>query len=519
MKARTLKASLALAALACACLLWFPGASLAEPGLADWRGEFRLQQRDTRGGRARVRVTFTPQEGSVGVTHEVVSEAGEVLRRSVGEGRLSAGTLKVRFEPRGGLAGSLSQADDAPLPILGSIDYRQLSKGRLQGRGKIRVDDAFLFVEERGRIAAATEAPTPLPEGPSEELVAVTVLDAYAFSDQESVHWERGSEETRPAAIVKGTRLRLSPTFAGSAPPGLRARVGNYELERDETGVFVSSLPVSASVGTRNLPVSWLVGERELAKTPLRIHITYAKPLLSQLEARHLENACFWGRDAKLNDGSKEGVSYRIAQQLSHFVHAPSERPSERRVLDYEPGAPAPLNYDLLTGSVLKGRRRPEFLYYPPFKAEEPRQEIARYRNNYGWRVLDNPEYPGGRCDMQASLLASVLQSVGVEARVHVIQRRARGRASGRPMRQYFKGPERWEERLSIQPNSLGWNFHAVTEVVLDDGSSWYVDLAFFTEPGTRDTVEAEGGPIVRRWTRWVYDDHFQYVPDQDLPE
>jgi transglutaminase superfamily protein len=509
---------LALVALSLGALVWIPSASLANPGLEEWSGEYRLQQRDTKGGRARVRVTFSPEEDTISVTHEIVSETGELLRRSIGEGRVDAESLNVRFSPRKGIAQSLSSEDDEPLPILGSIEYRRLSGGRLQGRGKIRVGDEFRLVEERGRLAPDPATPPSPPQEPSEELVSVTVLDAYAFSDQGRTHWERGSEVTRPAAIVKDAKLRLSPTFAGSPPEGLRARIGDYELERDEAGAFVSPLPVSASVGTRNLPVTWFVGEREIAKSPLRIHITYAKPLLSQLEARHLENACFWGRDAKSNDGSKRGVSYRIAHQLSHFVH-PAEHPSERLVLDYEPGAPVPANYDLLDGDVLEGRRKPEFLYYPPFRPLEPRQDLKNYRSNYGWRVLDNPDYPGGRCDMQASLLASVLQSVGIEARVHVVQRRARGKTSGRPMRQYFKGPQRWEERLSIEPNSLGWNFHAITEVVLDDGSSWYVDLAFFTEPGTLRRVESEGGPIVRRWTRWLYDDRMEHVPDYDLPD
>lgn len=507
-------------------LLFVSVALLAPAGAgpeADFAGEFRLQQRDSRGGRRQVRLRLIPSEEGVGVTHELVDAEGAVVHRAQGRGQRSGSVLRVRFSTQDGASAHLEQARPQG-QTLGQISYRRLTGGRLQGRGWTRFGDAYRQVEERGRVVeavadASAAGGAKSAEGPL-EVLSVTVLDAYATDDVEPPHWRRDDEVVRAAAILRGTKLRLRAGLRGEAA-GLKATIGRYELVRAEDGAFETPIPVSQSVGLRDFEVLWRVGERVVAKTPLHVQILFRAPLLEHLESRHLENVCEWGKDATHNQPTKQGLSWRLVQQLRHFVH-PTQEPARRRVvLDYAPDAPRPLNYDLLPGQIrFDGTRVPDFVFYPPLRAESLVEDYRNYASNFGWRVLDDPRYPGGRCNHQASLMASVLQSQGIEARVHFVERRGVGRRSGRPMRRHFRGPEKWDERLGTSPTSLGWNFHAITEVSVEGGGSWYVDLAFFTEPGTRAEVEAEGGPIVRRWSHWVYDDGpARLVPEADLPE
>jgi hypothetical protein len=126
--------------------------------------------------------------------------------------------------------------------------------------------------------------------------------------------------------------------------------------------------------------------------------------------------------------------------------------------------------------------------------------------------VLEDRDFPGGRCNQQASLLVDVLATLGAPSKVHTLERVGRGRSTGRPVRQYLQAP-----------TSGPWNFHAVTAVDVEGGQTWLYDHSFSPTPGARTIgprveLERTGGPFVTRWAEWRYDDLGELVPRGDLP-
>src|SRR5205085_845511 len=136
----------------------------------------------------------------------------------------------------------------------------------------------------------------------------------------------------------------------------------------------------------------------------------------------HFELACAWAGGATRNVG--DGVCYQLDNHFAHHVHPKDFTGGAPFVVAYRAGAKPPRNYDDLPGAILGGgRRSPDSgLYYPPLAPTKDYQEYYHYSSNFGWWVLDNPDYAGGRCNQQASLIADIFGTVGVHARVYYIE-------------------------------------------------------------------------------------------------
>ena len=132
---------------------------------------------------------------------------------------------------------------------------------------------------------------------------------------------------------------------------------------------------------------------------------------------------------------------------------------------------------------------------------------------NYGWWLLDNPDYTGGRCNQQASLVCGILGTLGITGQVHYLERTGRGKRTGRPVRQYFYA----------DGGGGPWNFHGVALVDLEDGSQWIYDGSFSWPPrrknGTKEWAENAGGPFIQSFADWYYEDRGGKVPADDIPD
>ncbi|HBP20878.1 MAG TPA: hypothetical protein DEA08_24200, partial [Planctomycetes bacterium] len=136
------------------------------------------------------------------------------------------------------------------------------------------------------------------------------------------------------------------------------------------------------------------------------------------------------------------------------------------------------------------------------------------YVNNFGWYVLENPRYPGGRCNQQASLIVDIMGTLGIRGEVYYIERVGVGKTTGRVMRRFY---------YSNISGAL-WNFHGQAKIYLADGSAWLYDGSGSSPPrrinGRVDELMAVPGRYVKFWEAWVYDDGQRaYAPMSDWPD
>lgn len=376
----------------------------------------------------------------------------------------------------------------------------------------------------------------------------INVLDTLPMADASGPHFRRddpGAAPVKtPAAVYANTPLRLEVTLKASADLAeeatlrlegradgedhvvFSADVALRALASGERVTLATSEVLNEGVDVNPLEIEWTLGGVQpiIARTPLRVYTTYKAPIKNidsdvnpPNSLHHFEMACRWARGASKNVGrGRDSIGYQIDNQMRHYVHwkdigdvAPPPVP------DYPEGAEPPKNYDDLPGSwnINAGQRGVSSLYYPPLEPTKDYQKYTHYRNNFGWWVLDNPDYTGGRCNQQAALVCGILGTVGIKARVLYLERTARGKRTGRPIRQYFYaagggGP---------------WNFHGVCLADMEDGSQWIYDGSFSSPPrrknGTREWAENEGGPFIQSFADWYYDDWFGgKVPADDVP-
>ena len=202
---------------------------------------------------------------------------------------------------------------------------------------------------------------------------------------------------------------------------------------------------------------------------------------------------------------------------MRHLVHPDDYGPEgeyEPAVPHYAAGAPKPLNYSRLRGSVRNGERRIGSLFYPSADREGEIYNYDNYVNNFGWYVLENPRYPGGRCNQQASLIVDIMGTLGIRGEVYYIERVGVGKETGRVMRRFY---------YSNISGAL-WNFHGQAKIYLADGSAWLYDGSGSSPPnrinGRVDELMAVPGRYVKFWEAWVYDDgNRAYAPMNDWPD
>ena len=368
------------------------------------------------------------------------------------------------------------------------------------------------------------------------------------IADARPPHFLAGDEpRSEPAAVFTDAPLRLEVELSTSVPLASPTEVevtatgaGGLTLSgagriggARSTVVVSSTTPFAQGLGVHALELSWTVAGQALeGATPLRIYTTYRAPIQNiSRDVRppntkvHFENACRWANGAGQNIGQgSDSIAHQIDNQMRHFVHwedIPSGR--EPAVADYPREAAKPINYDDLPGWVSSGRRGISSLYYPPLEPDQDYEEYEHYASNFGWWVLDNPTHTGGRCNQQASLVAGILGTVGIKAKVHYLARWGRARQTGRPVRMYF---------YSNDGSSSGggpWNFHGVVLVDLADGTQHIYDGSFSSPPrrknGSKEWAEGNDGPFIKKWTEvWVYDDErtpegrLIRVPPHDIP-
>jgi hypothetical protein len=382
------------------------------------------------------------------------------------------------------------------------------------------------------------------------EIVAITVEEAIALDDAKPPHFSRelGGEAkddvTEPSVILTGTQLRLKVTLKAAKdltrPVAVRfsAEDGEVELygEANLRGLkagqeveFVSVEGLAEGVQVNQLNLSWrLEAATKLSldgKTPLRIYTTYSDPVDNPLprygpEERqgqplrtklHFELACTWAQGATRNIGrGADSIGHRIDNAMRHLVHWKDYGTDGQYtpvIPHYPKDAPVPLNYHKLpsgswsVGQVSSGRRGVASLFYPSERKTGDLYNYDNYKHNFGWYVLENPKYPGGRCNQQASLICDIVGTVGLKAEVYYIERTAISRKSKRPIRRYYMS----------NISGKTWNFHGQAKVMMADGTPWLYDGSGSSPPTRTNGPEAVlmkiGGSYVRWWEPWIYDD------------
>lgn len=443
------------------------------------------------------------------------------------DGRNLAGTLTAKA----GITGVL----DPSTPKSIEVDYRfysWLTNKVLYGRSTGSSFDWWTHV------AAPEPEPTPDPTAGAWGEFAFTVEDAYEIADAAAPHYT--ADRSEPAAIKMNTNLRLSVTLPESASgQTLVGAADGVSFEADVTTsplVVESTDVVHAGVTVTDLEISWKLvdgsgNETALATTPLRIFTVYDTPRknISQDQQTpntkaHLELACRWAKGATEPLGTEGTIGHNIDNAMVHHLH-PSDSGLNGKaplVNSYADGSAPPANYDDLDGWIQSSDgfavRSVASLYYPPLEPKEPYEQYSNYQNNYGWWLLDNPKYAGGRCNQQAALVASILGTIGIDAKVYYLERYGLTK-DGRWARQYFYA----------QGGSGPWNFHGVCLAWVEDPDTGDLvehiyDGSFSWPPrrknGSRDWAEGENGPFIQSWGPWLYQDAFGgRVPAGNEPE
>ena len=386
------------------------------------------------------------------------------------------------------------------------------------------------------------------------ELVEIKVLDAVAIADAPAPHYSRtlgaaaASEKNTPAAIFLGQPLRLELTLkstrdlSAAAAVSLKGEVvgeqNGFEQQVSLRGLaqgqkvqVTTTRPLHAGVNVNAFDLVLTVAGKELSQKPrMRVYTTYKAPIKNIDRDQnapntlvHFENACRWARGASQNIGQgDDSIAYQVDNQMRHFVHPTDHVAGQTPVVsDYLPGVVPPINYGDL-GRVRNGQRPVSSLYYPPLTVSEPYEDYSNYRNNFGWWVLDNPTHTGGRCNQQASLVAGIAGTLGIQGEILYLHRYGRGKTSGRPVRQYFFSNDSWPSQSATGGGP--WNFHGVALLTLEDGSQWIYDGSFSSPPrrknGTREWAENPGGPFLHSWGPWYYDDGMGgRVAANDIPD
>lgn len=422
----------------------------------------------------------------------------------------------------------------------------------LKIQGPARRDGQTLVITQPGQVtltathAGRTSRPVTI-EAIKAEVVEVTVQDAVPIRDAPPPHFRRdpGTPADRariePAAILKDRPLALQVTLRGAknlseaATVRLTGKSGNLRYDAEVTvrdlaqGAAVrveSQGPLTDGVKVNQVDIAWKLADQDVGSSKLRVYTIYAQPVenpmpkyapsvrpVELVTKLHLEMACTWANGATRNDG--RGICFQIDNAFAHHVHPDDYRGTPPFVHAYAPGARKPRNYRDLPGAILSGGRRSpaQGLYYPPLEPDKDYEQYHHYARNFGWWVLDNPDYTGGRCNQQASLIADIFGTVGIRARVYYIERVGRGKLTGRPMRRYYKSSR----------SSQSWNFHGVTEAELEGGVKWLYDGSGSwptrINGQTEELMRVPNGPFVDFWHPWSYEDTGGRVPPEDWPD
>jgi hypothetical protein len=391
-------------------------------------------------------------------------------------------------------------------------------------------------------------------EAVTAEITAVTVLDTITIADAKPPHLKRtfqaDSEEYtwEPAAILQDTQLRLRVTLTaakdltGPAKVRIVGSEADFEIEEEivvqslaggQEVELISAEALTDSIQVNTLDLEWAMGpdkgQVKTNMTPLRVYTVYGQPVNNPLPQYgptqrqghplntklHFELVCTWAQGATKNVGNGEdSIAYKIDNAMRHHVAWKDYKDNVPKVPHYPKGAKPPLNYSKIPGSVTKGKRSVSSLYYPSQDATAEVEQYHHYQNNFGWWLLDNPVYAGGRCNQQASLICDLVGTIGMEAEVYYIERVSVGPLSGRPVRRYYRSSR----------SSKSWNFHGQAKVKMADGTFWLYDGSGSSPPrrinGKVEELMAVPGPYVKYWESWRYEDgDRRFVPMNDWPK
>ncbi len=448
------------------------------------------------------------------------------------------------LSPRNGevhLAGDFLDLSVRPANARVSIEgpaERDGDRIRLTGKGAVKI----VAETEEGRSEAVTIEATGLV------VESIEVLDDIPLRDVSAPHFRAGSsddadDKVEPAAILQNealeirARVRAEKALTDGVRAAIEARDGDLVLKgrlvlggNNTASIRLESDDALADhVAVNALSLKWSIpgAEGDAAvdldeSTDLRIYTTYKNPRENDIWARtvpvatklHYELAADWANGASKNIGNgSDSIGYQADNRMRHHVHPDDFKDDTRPFVSaYRPGIVAPFNYEVLPGAwqaKRRGERGISSLYYPPLDVEEDWQDYSHYARNFGWWVLDNPTHTGGRCNQQASLVADILGTLGIEAEVLLLHRVGRSSQTNRPVRMYF---------------ASGWNFHGVCNTILEDGTEYCYDGSFSFPPnrknGTREWAESAPGPFVDGWKDyWSYEDGTRgRVPEWDEP-
>lgn len=494
---------------------------------------------------------------------ESFGHGGTTVRRFKEKGKKVADRPWPAEQPTDGPAPTLPDLPDSPdvrverpapghVALVGqSIPLALVPAGAsLEVAGPARREGGALVFTGPGKVLLRATHEGKASAEVSVEAVAPQITEVFVdggvpIQDARPPHFARalgapvGTSE--PAAILKDQRLDLVVKL--QAPKSLTQPATVRLVGASGGASFEAQGPIqdlaaghplrvrsrdvlSRAVAVNALDIAWTLDGRDLGRTPLRVYTILAAPVenpmpkyapavrpVTLVTKLHLELACTWANGATRNVG--DGLCFMIDNRFAHHVHPDDYRGGAPAVPAYADGAAKPVNYADLPGSILEaGRRSPSSgLYYPPLEPTKDYQQYRHYAGNFGWWVLDNPRYTGGRCNQQASLIADIFGTVGVRARVYYIERVGTGKQSGRPMRRYYKSSR----------SETSWNFHGVCEAELEGGVKWLYDgsgsYPTRINGQTEQLMKVPDGPFVDFWHPWSYEDTGGAVPRSDYPD
>ncbi len=468
----------------------------------------------------------------------------KILAPANGTGLLAGQVLDVRVQP-----------DNATWDVV-SGPGRKTVTNKLQVTG----DGAIVLA---AKLADKTSDPVTV-NSVKPEVCELEVQNTQALSDAQPPHMKRAlgaaatdKPEQQPAAILIGEKLTVKVTLKAAADLGVAARVklvatgaNNVRLEgegevaslKNGASVTVASAAAFASkVDVAKLTLDFAL-EQEGASSvtigsqlPLRVYVCFkpsirngpyygeaSRPIPTK---DHVEKTCTWAAGTSKNVGNGgDSICYKLDNLNRHHVHPVDFKPARMPFTSAYPltGSTPPINYGDLDGASQarsSGERGEGQIYYPPLEVSNPaKEDYSHYASNFGWWVFDNPTHTGGRCNQQASLMADLFGTQGIQARVHYLHRVGVSKA-GRPVRQYFNSSQ----------GGQYWNFHGLAAAVMQDGTEWLYDGSFSWAPnrknGLKEWAEAPGRwlnqstPFIYEFGPWYYEDWMGgRVPGDQIP-
>ena len=174
----------------------------------------------------------------------------------------------------------------------------------------------------------------------------------------------------------------------------------------------------------------------------------------------HIDKACLFAEGAfHLKLCGAWSIPFKVDNRMGHYRWSDSLEDPEHEYRFFGGADPPKPQFKPANSAEL--RTHPDSLHYPDMES------AAMKEFNLGWNLLDNRKGAGGRCNQQATLIAAILNTLGIRAQMRHF--RSRGRWSGglidagknRHDPVTLRAPC-FDDKHGSPTCDYGWNFHGI---------------------------------------------------------